>query len=62
MDIIEKILEMATEKGIEKGKKMAIYDAWLRCKDMDLLANLFGLPSGEIKMVIQEMRKNNPNS
>ena len=62
MDIIEKILEMATEKGIEKGKKMAIYDAWLRCKDMDLLANLFGLSSGEIKMVIQEMRKNNSNS
>ena len=46
----------------EKGKKMAIYDAWLRCKDMDLLANLFGLSSGEIKMVIQEMRKNNSNS
>ncbi len=70
MDFIDEIREAFLEKGIEKGreeglylgiekgKKISIYEASLRGHSLELLSNVFGLPTDAIKQIIDEMKNN----
>lgn len=53
----EKGIEKGLYQGIEKGKKIAIYEAYLRGNSFDLLSNVFGLSVPEIKVIIEEFKK-----
>ncbi len=53
----EKGIEKGIYQGIEKGKKIAVYEAYLRGNSFDLLSNVFGLSVPEIKMIIEELKK-----
>ena len=49
-------IEDILEKGIEKGKKIAIYEAYQRGGDLDLLSRLFDLPTKKIIQIIEEVK------
>ena len=53
---IEKGLEKGLVIGIEKGKKISIYEASLRGHSLELLSNVFGLSIDTIKQIIEEMK------
>ena len=52
------ILEGVKKKekaGIEKGRKISIYDAHKRGKSLELLSDFFDLPVDKIKQIIEEI-------
>ncbi len=53
---LEEGLEKGLFLGIEKGKKIAIYEASMRGHSLELLSNVFGLPTDVIKQIIEEMK------
>ena len=60
MNFIEEFIHEGIEKGIlqgiEKGKKIAIYEAYLRGNSLELLSNVFDLPLHDIKRIVEEMK------
>ncbi len=55
-NFIDDLLERGEKRGIEKGKKIAIYEAHLRGSSIDLLSNLFALTPAEIQQIIREVK------
>ena len=56
-NFIDDLLEKGEKRGLEKGKKIAIYEAHLRGGSIDLLSNLFALTAAEIHQIVKEMKK-----
>ena len=61
VDIIELLQEefkkRGREEGIEKGKKIAVFDAWERGYEITLLSNVFSLSTDQVLAIIEEMKK-----
>lgn len=45
------------QEGVEKGKKISIYDAHKRGKSLEMLSDFFDLPVKKIKQIIDEIEK-----
>ena len=56
MNFIEEFIHEGIVQGIEKGKKIAIYEAYLRGNSLELLSNVFDLPLHDIKRIVEEMK------
>lgn len=55
MTIIDEFILEGIEKGIEKGKKISIYDAYKRGKSLEMLSDFFDLPVKKLKQIIEEI-------
>lgn len=57
VDIIDQLQAEFEKKGIEKGKQMAIFEAWEKGYDIELLANVFSLSTIQVRTIVDEWKK-----
>jgi hypothetical protein len=56
MNIMEQLIQNGIQKGKLEGKKLAIYEAFLKGHPLSLLSDVFGISVSEINKIVDEMK------